>query len=230
MELTYLDAEDIRNGKLEGLDILVMPGGSGMGQYDALQEEGAEAIRRYVRNGGKYFGTCAGFSATLNEAKRRIRLSPYKRIEGHYDRGFGTEDVTFNEKWMKELALTNANWKIYFRGGPVVISTDAIPDATSEVMAVCQNAIDEHNKNLERRDAMIGTPAFVYGTYGKGEMIACNCHPEFDTTSRELISAVFGRLTGRRIAIPDFVNSPVWAYKADGTKETLKKAVEEIKQ
>ena len=55
VELVYLDGEDLRAGMLDGLDILVMPGGSSKKQYASMQEEGAEAIRRFVRNGGKYF-------------------------------------------------------------------------------------------------------------------------------------------------------------------------------
>ncbi len=98
-------------------------------------------------------------------------------------------------------------------------------------MALCRNAVDEHGKKpAERRDKMIGTPAFVYATCGQGEIIACNCHPEGHRETRELIAAIFGRLTGRRIAIPDFKNFPKeYKYLADGTKETLKKAVEMVK-
>ena len=79
----------------------------------------------------------------------------------------------------------------------------------------------------ERRDSMIGTPAFVYAICGKGEIIACNCHPENKKATRVLIAAVFEQLVGRRIAIPDFKNFPKgYKYEADGTKETLMKAVE----
>ena len=77
---------------------------------------------------------------------------------------------------------------------------------------------------------MIGTPAFIYATCGKGEIITCNCHPENKKATRELLSAVFDRLVGRRIAIPDFENLPKGhKFEADGTKETLKKAVKELK-
>ena len=230
VELTYLDGEDLRNGKLDGLDILVMPGGSSKKQYGSMQEEGAEAIRRFVRSGGKYFGTCAGLSLLLEETNR-VALLPYRRIDGYYARGGGDVKVEFNEEWMGKLAITNANWSIRFHDGPVVTTTNDIADVRAEVMALCRNAVDEHGrKPAERRDAMIGTPAFIYATCGKGEIIACNCHPEGKKTTRELLSAVFDRLVGRRIAIPDFENLPKGhKFEADGTKETLRKAVEELK-
>ena len=229
-ELVCLDGEDLRTGKLDGLDILVMPGGTGFGQYDSMQEEGAAAIRRFVRRGGKYFGTCAGLALLLNERKR-VALLPFKRIEGHYLRGGGDLEVTFNDKWTKELGLTKANWTISFHDGPIVVPADDVTDVKAETMAVGLNAIDEHGEMpTERRDSMIGTPAFVYAKCGKGEIIACNCHPEGRKATRELISAVFGRLLGRRIEIPDFENFPKeYKYEADGTKETLMKAMEELR-
>ena len=229
-ELVYLDGEDLRNGMLDGLDILVMPGGTGFGQYDSMQEEGAEAVRRFIRSGGKYFGTCAGLALLLNERKR-VALLPFKRIEGHYLRGGGDLEVTFNDKWTKELGLTKANWTISFHDGPIVVPADDVTDVKAETMAVGLNAIDEHGEMpTERRDSMIGTPAFVYAKCGKGEIIACNCHPEGRKATRELISAVFGRLLGRRIEIPDFENFPKeYKYEADGTKETLKSAVKMLK-
>ena len=230
VDLTYLDGEDLRNGKLDGLDILVMPGGSGFDQYDSMQEEGAEAVRRFIRNGGKFFGTCAGLAVLLNERKR-IALLPFKRIDGHYLRGGGILDVEFNAKWMQELALPRANWQISFHDGPVVVPAENVTDVHAETMAVGLNAIDEHGKMpADRRDSMIGTPAFIYATCGKGEIIACSCHPEGKAATRELIAAAFGRLLGRRIAIPSFGNHPKgYKYKADGTKETLQKAVEMLK-
>ena len=230
VELVLLDGEDLRSGKLDGLDILVMPGGSSRKQFASMQDEGAEAIRRYIRGGGKYFGTCAGLSLILTETNR-IALLPLRRVDGYYARGGGDVTVAFNDKWMAELALTNANWSVHFHDGPVVTATNIATDVRVEVMALCRNAVDEHRKKpAAQRDRMIGTPAFVYATCGQGEIIACNCHPEGHRETRELVSAVFDRLTGRRIAIPDFEYFPKnRKYVADGTKETLIKAMEELK-
>ena len=230
VELVLLDGEDLRSGKLDGLDILVMPGGSSRKQRASMQDEGAEAIRRYIRGGGKYFGTCAGLSLILTETNR-IALLPLRRVDGYYARGGGDVKVEFNDKWMRELAITNANWSIRFHDGPVVTATNIATDVRVEVMALCRNAVDEHRKKpAAQRDRMIGTPAFVYATCGQGEIIACNCHPAGRGETRELVAAVFGRLTGRRIAIPIFNSFPKgYTYTADGTKGTLIKAVDKLK-
>ena len=56
-------AEDIREGMLEHLDVLVFPGG-GMtamsGMLTPLGVDGARAVRAWVAEGGMYLGSCAG--------------------------------------------------------------------------------------------------------------------------------------------------------------------------
>ena len=58
VDLKLVDGADIRQGALEGCDLLVMPGGAGGPQYESLGDDGAERIRAFVAGGGSYFGTC----------------------------------------------------------------------------------------------------------------------------------------------------------------------------
>ena len=74
----FLNAADVQAGKLAGYDVLVMPGGSGYDRYTQLGEEGFEKIRKYIREGGCYYGICAGIAMALNDPKR-LRLIPYTR-------------------------------------------------------------------------------------------------------------------------------------------------------
>ena len=80
----FLDAADVQAGKLDGYDVLVMPGGSGYDRYSQLREEGFEKIRKYIREGGSYYGICAGIAMALNDPsgcasspirERRIRCA-----------------------------------------------------------------------------------------------------------------------------------------------------------
>jgi putative intracellular protease/amidase len=52
--------DDIRGGKLAGMEVLIHPGDSGGGQGRALGEEGRQAVREFVEAGGGYAGLCAG--------------------------------------------------------------------------------------------------------------------------------------------------------------------------
>ena len=81
LEVTLLDAEDIRNGQLDKLDLLVIPGGSSASQVRALQEDGKKKIQDFVHNGGAYVGICAGLHCTLDR-QERLQILPYKYLPG----------------------------------------------------------------------------------------------------------------------------------------------------
>lgn len=79
-------AEDVADGRLEELDVLVMPGGGATamaGLLAPLGADGAEAIRGWVESGGTYVSSCAGsvlplaLTAAADEANpiaRHIRM------------------------------------------------------------------------------------------------------------------------------------------------------------
>lgn len=66
IEAGYVNGQDIQDGKLKDYDLLVMPGGYSVRQYKSMQEKGAEKVREFIRGGGAYVGTCAGFACVLN--------------------------------------------------------------------------------------------------------------------------------------------------------------------
>ena len=61
IDMTLLNGEDLRKGKLKGLDMIVMPGGSSQLQMGSMGKEGVKALQDFVRKGGAYVGICAGF-------------------------------------------------------------------------------------------------------------------------------------------------------------------------
>lgn len=76
---------------LKGLDIaqtglsgkmLMVPGGSARRKADALGPAGAEEVRRFVRNGGRYLGVCGGAGLALADG---LGLCPWSR-DGMPDR------------------------------------------------------------------------------------------------------------------------------------------------
>ena len=52
LNITMLDGKDIRNGKLDELDLLVIPGGSSATQFKMMRASGAAKIREFVKKGG----------------------------------------------------------------------------------------------------------------------------------------------------------------------------------
>ncbi len=57
---TYLEAPEIVGGGLDGLDVLVVPGGDWPTAVRRLGDTGTRAIRRWVRRGGRYVGYRGG--------------------------------------------------------------------------------------------------------------------------------------------------------------------------
>lgn len=59
--------DDIRNGSLKNYRMLFVPGGWASNKLKTLGEKGIEEIRRFVHDGGNYFGICGGAGlATLD--------------------------------------------------------------------------------------------------------------------------------------------------------------------
>ena len=200
-ELQLVSGADIRGGALEGKDLLVMPGGWGGPQYAAMGDEGAAKLKAYVAGGGKYFGTCCGLAIALNEEPgfaKRLKMVPLKRKEGPVRGGF-TATVKFNRRGCEWLGLRQAEWGIRYHNGPVVEPTDPVPDCMElETLAVMNCELAQKGPVV---GAMYGTPAVVRATYGKGEMLAFNCHPEMFPGTRAIVVAGIRALTGRTIRL-----------------------------
>ena len=57
----YVNSTDIiEKDVLKSCALLVMPGGADLPYCEALNGEGNDKIKKYVEEGGRYFGTCAG--------------------------------------------------------------------------------------------------------------------------------------------------------------------------
>lgn len=56
-----LSTSEIKEGKLMDYDLYVQPGGDETWQSEALWPEGREEIRKFLKVGGNYLGSCGGF-------------------------------------------------------------------------------------------------------------------------------------------------------------------------
>lgn len=61
----FIGPIDVRGAGLEQFDAVIFPGGSGKRQSVALEKQGRQAVKEFVRGGGGYVGICGGaFLAT----------------------------------------------------------------------------------------------------------------------------------------------------------------------
>lgn len=191
LELHGVTGEDVRAGKLAGMDMLVMPGGSSSQQYKSLGEEGARKVREFVCSGGSYFGTCAGLACVLNDP-RRLKLLPFNRKPKS---GGATAIimVDFPESGAKVMDIEPGKYKVRYSGGPIPIPGKKIDGGSGEVLAVYRNTVSYFNKP---EGNFFGDAAVIFGRLGKGKVIATGFHPEYWESSYPIVAGGFYAVTG----------------------------------
>ena len=190
-EVTLLDGKDLRDGKLDGLDLLVIPGGDSESQYRMMQESGAEAIRKFIREGGAYYGICAGFHCAINKPTR-VRLLPYEHIPGGYG-NVADLRIQLSEEGGKLLDITPGNYIIRYSQGPIVKPGKTVGENFAKTLAIYKGNITPLNR---RGVDMYDTPAIIYGEYGKGKVIATSFHPEYYSNTRHIWLGCVYAVTG----------------------------------
>ena len=201
LQLVPLVGKDLRNGALQGLDLLVVPGGSSEKQYVSMQEAGAEAVRRFVAAGGAYYGICAGYHCALNRP-RRIGLLPYTLLEKHHG-ARAVLGIDLSEKGAEVLGIPKGYHEVTYSHGPIATPAEQPGTGWGEELATYKNYIS-HPKNAGVNFA--GRPAILRGEYGKGKVIATSFHPEYLASTRPFAYGCIQAVTGVRPA-------PVWPVK-----------------
>lgn len=72
--LFFLNEQDVRQGHLNRLDVLVISGGDTFAVAAALGRSGALAIERFVGDKGTYIGSCAGAYLPMKSSKKPLDL------------------------------------------------------------------------------------------------------------------------------------------------------------
>ena len=187
IQLGFIDGKGIREGGLKDYDLVVFPGGYAPTQYESLHEEGAAAVREFVKNGGSYLGICAGFASALN-APNRIRLLPFGRkpkAGGKY----GMLAVEISEKGGKVLDVAPGRYVVSYRGGPIPCPGEKPGDGWGEGLAVYKNEVSYFGKPNPN---FFGEYAILHGQFGKGKVIAISFHPEsYESTHCIALGAVY---------------------------------------
>jgi len=157
---------------LEGCDGIVLPGGESTTQLQFLKEEGLfDAIRKFSKQGGAIFGTCAGAillaTKVNNPPQESLGLLDMTVLRNGYGRQLAS-DVFFGPSTLKQEPL-----EMVFIRGPI---------------------IENIGRGIEVLARHEGKPALVE----KGNVLAATFHPELtdDTTVHEH----FLEMTARREA------------------------------
>lgn len=201
MELTLLDGADVRDGKLDGLDVLVMPGGNSVAEFKSMGTNGVERMKDFMRKGGGYIGTCAGCCLLMDGrssgSKSRANVIQWNSKGSESDLFFPQFKVT--PAGQKALGLKPGPHVMRYHGGPFMWpTTNKIEGANMELWGT-YDAEASFKGKLNKNKKMYGAAAIVGGTYGKGRVFVTTAHPEYFDSTLYVVKAAFKYVTGREV-------------------------------
>jgi putative intracellular protease/amidase len=176
LSVKRITAKEIREGGLEGFDVIIHPGGSGSGQAKALGEEGRERVRQFVREGGGYIGVCAGAYLASAEYPWGLKLLDARVVDDeHWARGVGKVKLSVPKQGQAALNAGEEVTAIHYENGPLLgpAKRGDIPDFES--LATFKTEIRE---NDAPEGVMKGTTAIARGEFGAGRVVCFSPHPE----------------------------------------------------
>ena len=162
-ELVTLMAQDIRDGKLNTVDVLVVPGGASWRQFYAIGAAHISKVHDFLRKGGSYVGTCAGMT-NVTSGRNRMNLLPFVP---HRKATGPTAQVTveITSEGAKILGIKPGRRVVRYSGGPIVYKLpSAKVEGKGDPIAFFKSSVTRPGHDGSK---FIGSPAILYGTFGK---------------------------------------------------------------
>lgn len=206
LDLVLVDGNDVRNGALDGVDLLVMPGGiSGLIVGD-LGPEGVANVKSFVRRGGGYVGICAGCVVLLDDEFRAAYgtdMVPYSRY-GAFS-GDAMTSMVLTDEGASALGMEKTEFDVWYSAGPIMFRRhEEVPDAKIETWGLFGKNVSDEGWGAR----MSGCVSCIGGTYGKGRIAATACHPEFRHSSDALAKGLFRYAAGREVTFSEQKANP----------------------
>jgi glutamine amidotransferase-like uncharacterized protein/N-formylglutamate amidohydrolase len=172
-------AEDIRQGKLSGMEIVLHPGGSGGGQGRALEEEGRQAVRKFISEGGGFIGICAGAYLATCHYEWSLHILDAQVIDReHWARGTGPVEIALSQSARDAFSIDQEVVTVRYANGPLLAPAQNEKVNDFESLAVYRGEIAN---NGAPKGVMPGTTAIARGDFEKGKVVCFSCHPEGST-------------------------------------------------
>lgn len=176
LTVSKVNGGDIRDGKLQDIDVVLFPGGSGGGEAKSLEEAGRKEVRSFVERGGGYLGICAGAYLASADYDWSLHILDAKVLDrAHWARGSGDVEVSLTASGQKFLGANTDRQTILYWQGPLLAPAgkSEIPDY--ETLGTFATEIA---KNGAPKGVMPGTTAIARGTFGTGRVFCFSPHPE----------------------------------------------------
>lgn len=126
LALRHVDGADVRGGRLDDFEVLVVPGGHAGVQRRTLGAAGRARLVRWVRGGGTYVGICAGAFLGASTAPWGIGLLAVEALDvEHWRRGTGEVPVRPSPLAVRELGLPAEGFRVRYANGPLLRGSGA---------------------------------------------------------------------------------------------------------
>ncbi len=166
---------DIRSGCLTQFDLLCCSGGSGSRQSASLGDDGRDAVRQFVNQGGDYVGICAGSYLACSGFSWGLGILDAKTKSSKWARGHAELPLALTTDGQRILADGLASNSIIYHNGPIIEPHHQpdIPDF--QVLATFAAEVAKNNTPV---GIMINSPAIVKSQFGSGDVVCISPHPE----------------------------------------------------
>jgi hypothetical protein len=175
LQITRLGPDDILRENLSRFDIIAFTGGYSVNQANSLGDTGKDAIRRYVADGGRYLGICAGAYLAVVGEEWSLGLLNARLAPGNRWRGQTFLDLQLSPEGREALAPVADVFKVRYNNGPVIRPLNR-PDLPPYL--VLASFRTEIVRQGGRPGVMLDSPAIVIAPYGRGRVLAISPHPE----------------------------------------------------
>ncbi|MBF0440566.1 MAG: biofilm PGA synthesis protein PgaB [Oligoflexales bacterium] len=201
IDISIITANDVLNGGLKHLDVIVFPGGGGSRQFSSLGSFAVEKIREFVIEDGKgVVGLCAGAYMLSNTPDYTcFSMSGYKAIDMEHDeRGNGTISFKINSDGARVFPelKENASYFIHYYEGPILVS-NPIREVETSVLAYMTS--DVALKNDAPKGMTVNKPLFLNGKAGRGRVFLSVAHPENTPGLRWMLPRMVRWVSGKSL-------------------------------
>jgi glutamine amidotransferase-like uncharacterized protein len=158
---------------------ILIPGGGGATQAEALGINGLYNVENFVKSGAGYIGICAGaylagkdYNNNFTEKFQIINSSP-KDI-AHWNRGSGSVDLEIKKSHPIFKDIKGKNFSLNYFSGPILEPADLkLPKYTE--LAIFKTDI---SNNGATPGDMMNKSAIIESKYNKGTVLLFSPHPE----------------------------------------------------
>jgi putative intracellular protease/amidase len=175
VKLTVVSGKQIVAGALDDYDVVIFSGGSGSKQSAGIGNEGIEAVRKFVKNGGGYVGICGGAFLACSGFTWGLGIVNAKTVSPKWQRGKGPVQIEITAPGETVTGFAAGVHEVLYHNGPILKPAGRADLPEYEPLAIFRTELAEHDTP---KGAMVNTPAWIRGTCGKGRVLISSPHPE----------------------------------------------------